>query len=347
MAHPIVWIDTLKALAIFMVVIGHTIGLPAPVERLIFSFHMPIFFWISGLLAKESIKEVPFTSYVKNKARSRLIPYLFFSIFSYILWFFLFRHFGTQAQLNISPLRTFTGIFYGNGINHWIDHNTVLWFFLCLFVTEMLFFFLIKIPSKTGLMVALTLFSIGGYVDTWINRPDGFRLPWNIDIAFSMVVFYGIGYLCQPLLRSDIWKNRSFKWGLVTLCLPLYTVCSLANIKVAVVAGIYGNYIFFYTAALSGILFWVVVAMQIPDSRLVSKIGNNTLIIFSLHLLVFPFLTAILVYGFKIPSSIKEDSILLSIAYAVISILVLLPVADGIKKYFPFFIGLPGRNRKN
>ena len=167
-----------------------------------------------------------------------------------------------------------------------------------------------------------------------------------MDIAFSMVVFYGIGYLCQPWLRSDIWKNRSFKWGLGTLCLALYMVCSLANIKVAVVAGIYGNYIFFYTAALSGILFWIMVSMQLPANRLVSKIGDSTLIIFPLHLLVFPFLTAILVYGFKIPSSIKEDSILLSIAYAVISILVLLPVADVIKRYFPFLIGLPGRHRK-
>ncbi|WP_170923864.1 acyltransferase family protein [Desulfocicer vacuolatum] len=346
MAHRIVWIDTLKAMTIFLVVIGHTIGLPTPVERLIFSFHMPIFFWLSGLLVKKNIREIPFRAYVKNKARSRLIPYISFSILSYILWFFLFRHFGTQAQLNISPIRTFIGIFYGNGINHWMDHNTVLWFFLCLFVTEILFFFLIKIPSKMGLMVALTLFSIGGYVDTWINRPDGFRLPWNMDIAFSMVVFYGIGYLCQPWLSFDIWKNRLFKWGLGATCLALYTVCSLMNLKVAVVAGVYGNYIFFYTAALSGILFWVILAMQIPANRLISKIGDSTLIIFPLHLLVFPFLTAIIVYGFKIPSSIKEDSILLSLAYAVISILILLPVADGIKKYFPVFIGLPGKDKK-
>ena len=175
------------------------------------------------------------------------------------------------------------------------------------------------------------------------------RIVW-IDtlkaMVFSMVVFYGIGYLCQSWIRSDIWKNRSFKWGLGATCLMLYTVCSLLNTKVAVVAGIYGNYIFFYTAALSGILFWIMVAMELPACGLISKIGNSTLIIFPLHLLVFPFLTAILVYGFKIPSSIKEDSILLSIAYAVISILVLLPVADVIKKYFPFFIGLPGRDKK-
>ena len=343
MNHRIVWIDTLKALAIFMVVIGHTIGLPKPVEQLIFSFHMPIFFWLSGLLVKDSIKEIPLGTYVKKKAISRLIPYLSFSILSYILWFFLFRHFGTQAQLDISPLRTFTGIFYGNGINHWMDHNTVLWFFLCLFITEILFFFIIKIPSRFWFIVTLLLFSMGGYMDTRLNPPDGFRLPWNTDIALSMVVFYGIGYLCRGLLKGGFLKRPALQWGLAAVCLACYLPCSLVNGKVAVVAGNYGNYFYFYAGALSGIFFWTLMAMQIPSSRLVSKIGDSTLIIFPLHLLVFPFLTAILVYGFKIPSSIKENSILLSIAYAVVSILVLLPVADVIKKYFPLLIGLPGK----
>jgi len=259
--------------------------------------------------------------------------------------FFLFRHFGTQAQLNISPLRTFTGIFYGNGINHWLDHDTVLWFFLCLFVTEIFFFWIIKIRSRRWFVFTLAVFSIAGYADTWFNRPDGFRLPWNIDIALSMVVFYGIGYLCGPRLRNmDIGRGHR-QWGPWVISLVLYAACSLMNPKVSVVAGNYGNYFYFYTAALSGILFWMIVAMHIPQLRLISKIGDSTLIIFPLHLLVFPFLTAIMVYGLKIPPGIKEDSVLLSIGYAVISILVLLPVADLLKKYVPFLLGMPGKRK--
>ena len=340
MNHRIVWIDTLKAMAIFLVVIGHTIGLPKPVEQLIFSFHMPIFFWLSGLLAKDTIKNTAFATYLRNKARSRLTPYLFFSIISYGMWFFLFRHFGTQARLGISPLRTFIGIFYGNGINHWMDHNTVLWFFLCLFVTEILFFFIIKIPSRFWLIVTLILFSVGGYLDTLLNPPNGFRLPWNADIALSMVTFYGIGYLCREVVKGGILKRPALQWAIGIICLVCYAACSLTNGKVAVVAGNYGNYFYFYAGALSGIFFWSIMAMQMPPGRLISKIGDSTLIIFPLHLLVFPFLTAILVYGFKIPSEIKENSILLSIIYAVVSILILLPVADVIKKHLPFLIGM-------
>ncbi|OQY04321.1 MAG: hypothetical protein B6I22_09750 [Desulfobacteraceae bacterium 4572_123] len=346
MNNRIVWIDTLKAIAIFMVVIGHTIGLPEFTEKMIFSFHMPIFFWLSGSLVREKIRHTPFVDYLKKKARTRLIPYLSFSVISYTLWFFLLRHFGTQAQLNISPMHTFTGIFYGNGINHRLDHDTVLWFFLCLFVTEIIFFWIIKIRPIKWFVFILALFSIAGYADTWFNRPDGFRLPWNIDIALSMVVFYGIGYLCGPYFKKGAWMRSHWQWALGVISLIIYTACSLINSKVAVVAGNYGNYFYFYAAALSGILFWVIIAMQIPKLSLISKIGDSTLIIFPLHLLVFPFLTAGMVYGLKIPADIKEDSILLSIGYAVISILVLLPVADLINKYFPFLLGMPGK-RKN
>ena len=148
MKQRIEWLDNLRAVAIFFVVLGHTVGLPGYVEKLIFSFHMPIFFWISGLFAKESIRHESLSGFISKRWRKRLIPYLSFSIISYAAWFFLFRHFGTQAELNISPIRPLIGFFYGNGINNWLVYNTVLWFFLCLFVTEIFFYFTIKVPLE-------------------------------------------------------------------------------------------------------------------------------------------------------------------------------------------------------
>lgn len=308
-------------------------------EKLIFSFHMPLFFWISGLLAREEIRKTPFRSYAAKKIRTRLVPYLFFSVISYLAWLFLFRHFGTQAELNLSPSYTLVGILYGNGINHRLDHNTVLWFFLCLFVTEMLFFGLIRIPSKKGFILSLVMFAVAGYVDTRLNPPDGFRLPWNIDIALSMVVFYGIGHLCRPWLTRPPWSGHR-KWLLLPIATLPYAFFSLLNTKVAVVAGNYGHFIYFYAASIFGILTWTLVSVILPQPRLIRIIGDNTLIIFPLHLLVFPFITAALVYGLKLPPEIKETSVLISIGYAVVSILVLLPVAALLKRWFPWGLGL-------
>jgi len=343
MKQRIEWLDNLRAVAIFFVVLGHTAGLPGPVEKLLFSFHMPIFFWISGLLAKESIRKESFSSFIAKRWRKRLIPYLSFSIVSYVAWFFVFRHFGTQAALNISPIRPLIGFFYGNGINNWLVYNTVLWFFLCLFVTEIFFYFVIKVPSRTGMILALAAFSIVGYLDVYYNPPDGFRLPWNIDIALTTTVFYGAGFLSKGYVLGDK-KSTSLRWRLMGLSLVLYVVFSLLNQKVALVAGVYGNYFFFYIAAMAGIFFWMELSYLIPSSRLLSNIGKNTLTIFSLHLLVFPFITAVLVYGLKAPSSLKFESVWLSLAYAVISILVLLPVSGLINRFFPFILGEPRKS---
>jgi len=191
------WLDNLRAIGIFFVVLGHTAGLPPYVEKLIFSFHMPLFFWVSGLMCKESIQRESFSLFFKKKMGKLLIPYLFFSFVSYIAWFLLFRHFGSNAELNVPPLIPLLGILYGNGIHNWLVHNTVLWFFLCLFITEILFFFIIKLKSRLSILTGLIFFAILGYVDVWLNPPvvSGFRLPWNMDIAFTSVVFYGAGFL--------------------------------------------------------------------------------------------------------------------------------------------------------
>lgn len=60
--NRIVWIDTLKALGIIAVVVGHVV--PGTLAKIIFSFHMPLFFFISGFLFKEK-NEVG--SYFKKK----------------------------------------------------------------------------------------------------------------------------------------------------------------------------------------------------------------------------------------------------------------------------------------
>lgn len=45
------WIDLTKGIAIFLMVCGHT-GLPGALSNWIWSFHMPLFFLMSGLLYK-------------------------------------------------------------------------------------------------------------------------------------------------------------------------------------------------------------------------------------------------------------------------------------------------------
>ena len=53
MSKRIEWIDSARGIAILFVVLGHCIGnIEDPVNKFILAFHMPLFFFLSGLCAK-------------------------------------------------------------------------------------------------------------------------------------------------------------------------------------------------------------------------------------------------------------------------------------------------------
>jgi len=65
-----VWIDQARGLGIVLVVIGHVLT-GAAVHHWIFLFHMPLFFVLSGMVAKP----ISAGDYLRSRGRSLLVPY--------------------------------------------------------------------------------------------------------------------------------------------------------------------------------------------------------------------------------------------------------------------------------
>ena len=115
------YIDIAKAIGIILVYIGHCdLNYKSPLFLWIYSFHMPLFFFISGFLFKfhSQLSYDKIGKILYNKAISLLIPYLFFSIIQSI----------TFILFNI-PLHNW--IIKGWGTNP-------LWFLPVLFLIEVL-----------------------------------------------------------------------------------------------------------------------------------------------------------------------------------------------------------------
>ena len=71
-------IDIAKGLTILLVVYGH---LHNPINEFIYSFHMPAFFFMSGMFAKKmSIKDT-----ILIKGRRLLLPFLFYYIYMLVM----------------------------------------------------------------------------------------------------------------------------------------------------------------------------------------------------------------------------------------------------------------------
>lgn len=81
-AKRIDYVDIAKGIGIILVVMGHNdFALISPfAHKLIYSFHMPMFFFMSGMFFKP---DLPLGKYVRHRFNRVLKPFLFMILFIY------------------------------------------------------------------------------------------------------------------------------------------------------------------------------------------------------------------------------------------------------------------------
>lgn len=77
--NRIEYIDIAKAFAIFCVVLGHTVSSDTFLKTVLYSFHMPVFFMLSGMVMQKK-GEFSLGVYLKKKARLLLVPYFLWGV---------------------------------------------------------------------------------------------------------------------------------------------------------------------------------------------------------------------------------------------------------------------------
>lgn len=331
------WIDVAKGIAIILVVLTHIL-IVGKVPIYIYSFHMPIFFFLSGYLFTRARYET--LGLIKQKARTILLPYFAFSFITYAYWLLIERRFSGNG---LDPLQAFINIFLSQGTDKYLPYNPALWFLPCLFLVVVAF----HLIDKYTLEKRLLIFSMLGCA--FIGYYAAMSLPnniyWNLDVIPVALVFYGVGYLCQynrrfvQLTADD--HDKGWFWTLVGLFIMVgfgYKI-ALSNGQVGMSSNHYGNYLLFFTAAFLGIGAVVTVASKFYGAKILSYLGKNSLIIFGLH---FPVkrvvmdLTATLLH---IRMDAIRASFWLSIVDTVIVLIIMVPIIYVINRYLPFLIG--------
>ena len=131
MKERIDWPDIAKGLGIFLVVLGHN-SIPSGFFGWIYSFHMPLFFYLSGFLFSND-KYNSTWELVLKKAQTLLLPYLSFFILIYVYWLFVIQKVWLNQTGSFQPILDF---FYGS--THLKTIFTPLWFLPTLFITEII-----------------------------------------------------------------------------------------------------------------------------------------------------------------------------------------------------------------
>lgn len=278
------YIDMAKGIGIFLVVAGHMEFLPEKLFIWVTSFHMPLFFILSGmLLSYTNATDKPLSVLLQKKACRILIPYITFSAVSILLTFVL----DTAEFASYLPnalMQTFT--FYG---------ISVLWFLPALFFGEAVFLLIRKKNSHTisGLILLLLCLLTILTVNTYHYHYEiDFNSTASLFGAYLIAVFVRTGiavtFLAMGYYLQLFFFNRQKKRSTYIIYAIVFGIFSLilalTNGNVDLNYLVFNNYLFYFSAALSGSLFLICLCAALPEIKLLEAAGKHSLIIMATHM---------------------------------------------------------------
>lgn len=247
------YIDTAKGILILLVVIGHIVPENSILRTWIWSFHMPAFFIISGILINHSsFTKKSFSELIISNLKSLIIPFVVFEIIGAIA-----DRIMQRSSLNVK------GYIYNSITLRY--NNVVDWFLITLFISEIIVFFVIKIKNKNILLIiCLCFFILGAFnFNPFICR---------LLISSSFIIF---GYLFNEKI---IIKNISY----IFLSFLLMSIIAYINGRVDLNGMILHNPIMYAFTSTLGAITILSLSKKISN-KLISLCGKNSIIIMGIH----------------------------------------------------------------
>lgn len=300
-APRIPMIDIARFYGMMLVYYGHVIerlmylgnATAATQYKVIYSFHMPLFFILAGFIAKPAVFEMGWRDFLKNRWTSRLVPFLFFNAALAILAIVVPRDFP-PFPLN-SP-----GDFALGAARTLVDlpvFNIPTWFLMCLVSVEFIHYgtFRYLKASDVRIGVAVIAFYLAGYaltreVDFFHSGKPFSGNVWFVHEAVIMYAFFLLGVLLRRrnLLVGPV-SPRLLAGGAVLAFAAVLFTYDLNHgpfrliQAVIVLAGGHGDIFWFPFTAIAGSLLILLLARLTPAGKLLSFLGRNVLILFCLN----------------------------------------------------------------
>lgn len=279
-------IDIAKGIGIILIVQGHYwvlfYGL-GEVFNVIYSFHVPLFFFLSGIFMdySDSLSQTAI-----KKSDSYLKPYfvalLFMSIF-------------IIPNENINPMKYIGGILYGVGKTIPIKFLP-LWFLPHLWTVSIFSFLLYRCTNLRSKSIAFNATVLGvmlcvGYLGIhtfWNNRFPGIPilfpgLPFSIDLIFISSFYFLLGSLLKDYITG-------LKFNPMIFLLSVFVFCSLHffyNITMDLNLRRYDNLFISTIEALTGIYIIITASILLDKNAVIRRIlvyiGSGSLFILLFH----------------------------------------------------------------
>lgn len=272
------------------VILGH-MEIADNLKHFIFSFHMPLFFLLSGyFLNPQNINR-----FAKSKARHLLIPYLFTGICLLLLTqiknavksFFRMGRTWPAAKLFVEWIKA---ILLGSGSRtdfRWIHSEITVgavWFLLALFFSQLIVCFLSKKKFAIGYVIGIAM--------TGLITARYFWLPFSVQPAAIGTVFVMTGYLVRGGGYSiqDILDNKRITCACMILWVIYLGMCFGCNVQLNMVSARlpWGMIDIVCSMAASVVIFWIsykIIPLFPKAEIFLSWFGRNSMIVLCFHLI--------------------------------------------------------------
>lgn len=253
------WLDISKAIAIILMVVGHT-SIPGVLSNFIWAFHMPLFFIASGWTT--NWEKYGFVDFAIRKARTLLLPFAIYSVVVFNIQVF-------QGQ---------------NSWNGFVQHGWVayaLWFIPVLFVASLcakgIYSIKISVLKRVGgkIYMCTLLCVMVGYLLSYRHL----LLPWSLSsvpyATFMIVVGSEIKNIPNRFLQPR-WYSILILFAITAVISHFYRLDMCFNSILPIVPITIG--------ALAGTLMVFMMSMLIEKyskvlTRVFVAIGKETYII--------------------------------------------------------------------
>ena len=187
------YIDLIKGLTIFGVVWVHTGHYDWLTPLLVNS----IFFFLSGFFFRRK----PITEFLRGKVYTMFIPFLFFYLISYP--FRMLVHYWDYRTLSTFDWGCIWDVFDISARTDYLFVNVPLWFLICLFVIQVIYYFVSYLDKRLIAVLAVLCLMAK---DVFYSVPA----PFMINAAFYYMGFFALGnVLGKPWIEKL--KDKRFR----------------------------------------------------------------------------------------------------------------------------------------
>lgn len=286
-------IDIAKGIGIILVVLGHSLVFfrsqsvlekSRIIQDLIFCFHMPLFFILSGILNRKILRGEKQKDIIISKIKRLLVPYFTIGVFLALIEKAIEIYLYQKSDVNIFPRILL-------GINRFYE----LWFLWVLFIVLTIATLFARKKSIIVIIVVSILVSIL-FSEVIIDK-DSYLIAVMKLLRNSCYVFIGL-WAGQNYEKVEgiILKYKKIIW-IPSLILFVGAFCMLENYKSRI-----PNNLFCFITAITGSILVIWISLIIKNIKLgngLRALGTYSMDIYVLSAIIQPVIRKVFVYKFN------------------------------------------------